>query len=102
MRATAIDGQGRGHAHRRPRSAGSLAWCVVRSILAVLGALFIVFTVLGITLGGKPAIRVRPLPAVTVTRPGPGVTVTVTPKPQVSIWANHAVINVNDSPAAGG
>lgn len=91
------------HAHRRPRSMRSVIWRIVRSILAVLGALFIVFLVLGLALGGsKPVARVRPLPAVTVTRSGPRVTVTVTPKPQVSIWANHAVVNVNNSPAAGG
>ena len=98
MHAAAIAGQGRAHAHRRPRRMRSVIWRVVRSILATLGALFIVFLVLGLTLGSKPAARAHPAPTITVTRPGPTVTVRV----PVSVWANHAVVTVNNPPAPGG
>ncbi len=90
------------HAHRRPQRQASLAWRVIRAILAVLGALFILFMVLGITLGSsKPAARPGPLPAVTVTvaRPVPGPTVTVTPsRPPVTVSANPTVITINVPP----
>ena len=76
-----------------------LAWRIVRAILATLGALFVVFLVLGLTLGSKSASDSRPAPAVTITRTVPGPTVTARP---FTVWANHAVVNVNDSPAAGG
>jgi hypothetical protein len=86
------------HAHRRPVKTASLAWRIIRTILASLGALFLLFMVLGITLGSKPAGNPRPAPRATVTVPGPTKTVTTPVRAPVRITVRPTVITINVPP----
>jgi hypothetical protein len=78
------------HAHRRPVRLRSSLWRIIRSILAALGAVFIVFMVLGLTLGSRTAADPHPAPVPTVT-----VTAPAAQPPWPGIYANHAVVNIN-------